>query len=165
MTTENVEPNLNAGYLGRNLYINAENGVVSLEDENELDIDISNKLFIKTTDNLKLELKYPSMHKMKPLSASVASLIGDYPTAQRATNPNFFGKYLKNVYMNVKPIDERHDRKQRIDASLCEKVLGIYPNLAFDPISNDYKLIVQGIVPNSKLSKQQILKIGMIWLF
>ena len=56
MSDNSLVENIN----NENLYIN-ENGVVSLEDEREKDIDYSRKLFIKTTNNLKLEIKYPNL--------------------------------------------------------------------------------------------------------
>lgn len=120
-----------------NLYI-SENGVISLEIEEDQDIDYSLKLFLKTSNNLKLEIKYPNLRK---LSSSYLSS----------------NDYLKRVTVRVKKfkLDELPEK-----TSLCETVLGLYPNYAFDPISNENKLIVQGFVPHRPLSKQQILRIG-----
>ena len=161
----NIDSTLNTtnqtGFNGKNLFYNPENGVVSLEDDNEIDIDVSYKLYIKFINNIKLELKYPNVNRLKPLSPSVASYIGDdqMPEQQTVSNSNLFGKYLKNVHVNVKPVEDNRDQKQ-LRISLCEKVLGIYPNFGFDPISKEYKIIVQGIVPKGPLSKQQLLKTG-----
>ena len=148
MSDNSLVENIN----NENLYIN-ENGVVSLEDEREKDIDYSRKLFIKTTNNLKLEIKYPNLDRSKPLNDSVASLIGTPATTNRF---NYFNKFLKHVHVKVKPKQAKNDTNK----SFCESVLGIYPNLAFDSISNDYKIVIQGLIPKGALSKHQTLKIG-----
>jgi len=165
----NIDSSLNnttqPSFLGKNLFFNAENGVVSLEDKNDIDIDIAYKLYIKFANNIKLEIKYPNLNRLKPLSPSVASLLGDDQLAdQQASHSNIFGRYLKNVYVNAKPVEENLDQKH-LRKSLCEIVLGIYPNFGFDPISKEFKIIVQGIVPEGPMSKQQFLKTGLCFWF
>lgn len=47
--------------------------------------------------------------------------------------------YLKNVVLKIKPVKN--------EISLCENLLGIFPDLAYDPENNFYKIIVQGLAP------------------
>ena len=151
------------GFMGKNLFFNPENGVVSLEDDNEVDIDIAHKLYIKFINNIKLEIKYPNLNRLKPLSPSVASYIGDdqFLDQQARSNSSILSKYLKSVHINAKPAEDIRDQKNHQRPSLCEKVLGIFPNSAYEPISKEYKIIVQGIVPKGPLSKQQLVKTGL----
>ena len=148
---------INTTYLGKNLFFNPENGVISLEDENEQDLDASNKLYIKYNHNIQIEIRYPNVNRLKLLSASVASLIGDHHSTPQASQPKIFGKYLKHLQVNVKPPEE-----SLLKTSLCERILGLFPSLAFDPQANEYKVLVQGVVPRGPLSKQPSLKIGLL---
>lgn len=127
-----------------------ENGVISLNsdyngsgpetsshDEQE---DLSNlRLLISSSNNLKLEIKYPSLEKLRLM---------DLPTRRG---------FLKTVNMKVKPIK----RMPREETSLCEQVLGVFPNLAYDRNSDDYKILIQGFLPQKFTFKHsEQLKIG-----
>lgn len=134
-----------------NILVN-ENGVISLnhdDDEyfeakpndsfDESDLSNNHKLLIDSSNNLKLEIKYPNIEKLQNLNSS---------------------KYLKQVHFKVKPA-----KKQLNDqTSLCESILGVYPNLAFDCNSNDYKVIIQGFLPKKFTFKHSDqLKIGNVF--
>ena len=127
----------------------SENGVVSLgdvyagEDDVDLDyddMDIANhRLLINSSNNLKLEIKYPNIEKLKSKGNS---------------------SYLKNILLKVKPAKADH-HKESSESSLCEQILGIYPNLAFDCNTNDYKIIIQGFLPKKFTLHRQQLKLGI----
>ena len=131
-----------------NILIN-ENGVISLNhDDNEYldeipndsfdESDLSNnyKLLINSSNDLKLEIKYPNIEKIQNLNSR---------------------KYLKHIHFKVKPTKKPNSDQ----TSLCESILGIYPNLAFDCNSNDYKVIIQGFLPKKFTFKHSDqLKIG-----
>ncbi|CAF0843916.1 unnamed protein product [Brachionus calyciflorus] len=116
------------------LFIN-ENGVISLEVREDSDLELTNRLYINTSNNLKLEIKYPNLNKLNS-----TFLLGE--------------NYLKLVNLKVKP------KKSSSQTSLCNCVLGIYPNLAYDPIKKVNNLVIQGFVPHKILFYQHVLKIG-----
>lgn len=116
-----------------------ENGVVSLQIKEDIDIDLATRYYIETSNNLKLELKYPNLEKID---------------SQFLKGHN----YLKQVYFKAK------SKKDNYSNNLCQNLLGIYPNVAFDPIKKCNKIIIQGFVPNKKLSYQDHLKIGKIFV-
>lgn len=120
------------------LYIN-ENGVVSLEIAEDIDIDIATRLFVKSANDLKLEIKYPNVDRLD-----------ESPPLQLLSER----KYLKTVYI---PASESAFLSSR---NLCESLLGLYPNFAYDPLKKSYKIIVQGFVTSKPLFKQQQIKIG-----
>ena len=124
MTSQNNESRLFIG----------ENGVVSLAIEEDYEIDLPMRLFVKSGNDLKLEIKYPNLDRLD------SSILGEK-------------NYLKTVFLNT-PVDRSHSR------SLCESLLGLYPNFAYDSLKKTYKILVQGFVPNKPLSKQHQLKIG-----
>lgn len=132
MTTQNTEP-------PNRLFI-SENGVVSLEIEEDLDIDIATRLFVKSSNDLKLEIKYPNLERLD------SSFLGER-------------NYFKTIQLYMPP---ENDASIKGTKNLCESVLGLYPNLAYDSIRKCYKVIVQGFVPNKPLFKQQTIKIGML---
>jgi hypothetical protein len=100
------------------------------------------RLIINSTNNLKLEVKYPNVEKLK-LSSSL----------------------FKQIYYKVKPLKvnkSHHNEATAMSlANLCETILGIYPMLAFDSNKKDYKIIVHGFLPNKFTFKHDDqLKIG-----
>lgn len=139
MTTQNtMEPN--------RLFI-SENGVVSLEIEEDLDIDIATRLFVKSSNDLKLEIKYPNLERLD------SSFLGER-------------NYFKTIHVHTPAFEHEGDARNNNNnkkgtKNLCESVLGLYPNLAYDSIRKCYKVIVQGFVPNKPLFKQQTIKIGI----
>ena len=138
MTTQNtMEPN--------RLFI-SENGVVSLEIEEDLDIDIATRLFVKSSNDLKLEVKYPNLERLD------SSFLGER-------------NYFKTIHVQMQPPEHDGDNRnnnKKGTKNLCESVLGLYPNLAYDSIRKCYRVIVQGFVPNKPLFKQQTIKIGTL---
>lgn len=61
--------------------------------------------------------------------------------------------YLKNVFIRVKSLNTNEN--------LCENLLGIYPDLAYDHESNQFKLIIQGLTPNRfSYEQNNQLKLG-----
>ena len=126
-----------------------ENGIISLnsdyngegsETSYEEQEDLSNlKVLISSSNNLKLEIKYPSLEKLRSMDLSTRK------------------SYLKTVTMQVKPVK----KVPREDTSLCEQMFGIFPNLAYDANSDDYKIIIQGFLPQKFTFKHsEQLKIG-----
>lgn len=112
-----------------------ENGVVSLQINEDIDIDLATRYYIETSNNLKLEVKYPNLEKID---------------SQFLKGNN----YIKQVYLKTKP------KKVKNTTNLCQNFLGIYPNVAFDPIKKCNKITIQGFVPHKKLSYQDHLRIG-----
>lgn len=113
----------------------SENGVISLQVKEDLDIDFTSRFYISASNNQKLEIRYPNLDKI---------------------NLNFdqANDYLKRFVLKVKPI------KMNQLTSLCQSILGIYPNLAYDPIAKINRLVIQGFVPHKRLYYQDILSIG-----
>lgn len=118
----------------------SENGVVSLEVEEDYDLDLAMRLFIKSNNNLKLEIKYPNLNKLD------SSMLDDK-------------NYLKTLLLPIRPI-EIDKSQSKAHVCLCESILGLYANLGYDSLSKNYKIIVQGFVPNKPLSKQSEIKLG-----
>ena len=115
----------------------SENGVISLQVKEDIDIDSISRLYITGPNNQKLELKYPSLTNLN-------------------SNSGHENNYLKRVILKVKP-------KKRLElTSLCQSMLGIYPNLAYDPISKMNRIVIQGFVPHKRLYNQDILNIGIL---
>lgn len=125
----------------RNSILINENGVISLNEDH--DLDFTTKLNIKLANNLKIEVKYPSYERI------TTDLV----------NSDLRQSHLKEISINVQPLKE----KSQTD-NLCEEILGIYPNLGYDPINKEHKIIIQGFVPKRALSNQQKLRIGYFHL-
>lgn len=121
----------------------SNNNLVSLHVKEDYDLDLIQRLFVKSSNNLKLELKYPRIEKIH------SPLLGD-------------STYLKIIFLKVKP--PKIDKTGGRTVSLCESLLGLYPNLAYDSMSRNYKIVIQGFVPNKPLAKQQDLRIGILIL-
>jgi len=119
--------------------------IIRLEDEEntEIDLDYATRLYLKSSDkNLIYEIKYPNLRRM-------------------ANNLSKKDKHLKEIHLKIKP-DKTSAKKSKKIVSLCEQLLGIFVNNAFDPQTNEQKLIIQGFLPSKPLFKQKILKIGKI---
>jgi len=116
-----------------------DNNVAESDGEyDEGDLASNQRFLINSSNNLKLEIKYPSLDKLL-----------SNPTAKRL--------YMKTIQLKVKPVK----KSSTDDTSLCELILGIYPNLAFDPQANEHKVIIQGFLPNKFTYKHSgQLKIG-----
>ena len=104
-------------------------GIVSLEEDYEL--SMLHPLLLPSSDGLKIEIKYPNYRK--------------FLESNKAREAKSFERYLKTVHLRVKPVDNALALNKAFDGlNLCESLLGIYPNLAFDASSNENKVIVQG---------------------
>ncbi|RNA03707.1 hypothetical protein BpHYR1_028264, partial [Brachionus plicatilis] len=112
-----------------------ENGVVSLQIKEDIDLDLATSFYINTSNNRKLEVKYPNLENID---------------SEFLKGNNF----LKRVEFKVKP------KRVKNETNLCQHLLGIYPNVAFDPIKKVNKIVIQGFVPDEKLSYQEQIKIG-----
>ncbi len=114
-----------------------EKGVISLNVKNieneprsdgeydEDDLANFQRFLISSSNNLKLEVKYPSLDNL-------------------LSNPAAKRNYMKKIKLNVKPVK----KSSTDDTSLCQMMLGIYPNLAIDSLTNEKKVIIQGFLPN-----------------
>lgn len=122
----------------------SQTGVVSLEINEDVDIEIATRLFVKSSHDFKLEIKYPNLDRLD------ASILGDR-------------NYLKTTF--VPSPQSTTGPKSSATQSLCETLLGLYPNLAYDSMRKCYRVIVQGFVPNKHLFKQNIVKIGNSTVF
>lgn len=118
----------------------SQTGVVSLEINEDVDIEIATRLFVKSAHDFKLEIKYPNLDRLD------ASILGDR-------------NYLKTTFV-ASPEPTTLPPRSSASRSLCETLLGLYANLAYDSIRKCYRVIVQGFVPNKPLFKQNIVKIG-----
>jgi hypothetical protein len=97
-------------------------------------------MLINSANNFKLEIKYPNIERIKLL----------------AKNNKNYRSYLKNVFLKVSPPKQSDNI-----TSFCETLLGIYPNVALDSNSNEYKIIIQGFLPKKFTFKHaEQLKIG-----
>lgn len=115
-----------------------DNGIVSLQIKEDIDIDLATRYYIDTSNNLKLEVKYPNVDNIDS-----EFLKGNY--------------FFKRVSLKLKP------KKDKYESNLCQNLLGIYPNIAFDPIKKVNKIIIQGFVPHTKIFYQEQLKIGKLF--
>ena len=122
-----------------NLFIN-QTDVVSLgtaSDEPE-DLDYILKIFVKTSNNLRLELKYPNFNRLN------ANLLLEY-------------NHLKNVYFKVHPNSAKNVSNK---LNLCQQMLGLYTNIGYDAFAKEFKLIVQGFSSQKSFAYQQQIRIG-----
>jgi hypothetical protein len=80
-----------------------------------------------------------------------------YPTL-----PNFNNQYdtnlnsIKNIFIMVDPTK----LKDGPNESLCKSLLGIYTDVIFDIESQEFKIIIQGFVPNGPCYRHKRLKMG-----
>ncbi|EFX61331.1 hypothetical protein DAPPUDRAFT_340115, partial [Daphnia pulex] len=142
--------------------------------DHEIDIDLIEKLYLKSSTNLHLEVKYPDVERLLELKqvknrGSSNLVLDDDDVTSYALNAllaktsmlkedEYLNNYLKIVYVKFK--QDQLPKLVKSKRSLCENVLGIYPNLGFEPRSNEYKVLVQGFVPKRINYLNQQLKIG-----
>jgi hypothetical protein len=136
MANENVE-------LEREMSERERDGIIRLEDEENTEIDLgyATRLYLKSSNkDLIYEIKYPI----------ISRITNDLRQKQ---------KYLKEIHVKIKP-DSNGGKKSQKTGNLCEQLLGVFVNNAFDPQTNEQKVIIQGFVPNKPLFRQKVLKIG-----
>jgi hypothetical protein len=108
---------------------------------NEIDNDLENNTTRLIINNSNLELKYPNISNELRLMKK---------------------NQLKTIQMRIK---EKNLNNLSLNKNkLCETLLGFYPNIGFDPKSNQYKIIIQGFPPNGVLSRQIYLNSGDLLL-
>jgi hypothetical protein len=133
-----------------NLYISNER-VVNLEIGENRHVDLTQRFLVQTSGDIQLEIKYPNLSKLDDESLTILN---------RKSS-------LKNIYLRVKAAGKgaagykkQSSARNSNTLSLCESMLGLYANVAYDALSNTNKIIVQGFVPRGPLAKQQVVTIG-----
>lgn len=66
------------------------------------------------------------------------------------------GDLVKDVYLMVDP----NKAKENPTESLCKTLLGIFPDVVFDVETHEFKIIIQGFMPNGPSYKNKNLKLG-----
>lgn len=137
----------------------------------EIDIDLIDKLYILDSNNRKIALKYPNLNKMLSIREMRAKAGDSAADADQLISINgqeqlkqikpeeFLNDHLKIAFLRLKP-SSKSSKTKTTSGSLCESVLGIYPNFAYDSKAKDYKVIIQGFLPKRLNYLSQQLKIG-----
>ena len=77
--------------------------------------------------------------------------------------PNYNNQYdvnsnfIKNVFIMVDPTKFKEGPIE----SLCKSLLGLFTDVIFDTESQEFKIIIQGFVPNGACYRHKRLKMGM----
>ena len=80
-----------------------------------------------------------------------------YPQLPNFSNPYDNNiNYIKNIFIMVDPTK----LKEGPNESLCKSLLGLYTDVVFDVETQEFKIIIQGFVPNGPTYRHKRLKMG-----